>query len=932
MKLGRDKEALAALQTAAKLSPGSPQVMMALSEYFMETGDFAEARRHAEAIGDAGTASPHENLARIALAEGDLAAAEKEARAALERYPARRVPRQILGKVLHDRGDYSGALVELDLASRPRRRRERRAAAESAVPPRGLPGPPRPIPRGRGRVPGGDPRSSRATPRPAGRARDALREPGARGRGAPGAHRPVLQLRTPEAYFAASRTYEVPGRSRERGPDSGRGEATVSERQGPVHARRPADGPLVRRSVAEVPPLHLGRRLRFPAAREPSARRRPECPRRRARGPWRTRRGAPGSSYGPCAARRFRDRSSARRCRDRRSSRGSRRPRGRRPPGFRSSGRASRPPRSSRELARVPDHVGVREVDDAGAEPARGQGAHGLLGDLGRAHLRVEVVGRALPGGHEHAVLAGKRRLDAAVEEVRDVRVLLGLGEPQVLDARLGPDVREDVRQVLRGKAAGRPNSFLYSVNPTKLSRGGRGRGKSENVSSVSARVSCRARSARKLKKTTASPSRIGPTGSPSSWRTVGCTNSSVSPRPYAASRAARGALGLEARGEHQGLVRARHAIPSLVAVHGVVTARHRGDPSSRARKRGLEPAEVFAARTVGGVSRPSRNAWTRTRGTPCFAASSSRPVRCRSCECTPPSESSPIRWSVAPLRFAAVMAESSPAFSKNEPSRSARSMRRRSCGTMRPAPSVEVSDLGVAHHAGGQSDGLSGRLEQRPGVFGQPAVEDGRARQGNRVAAARAAACPQPSQIRRKTGAFFKREARARCGASGSGLGRGAAVRARKPALEVRQHVHQGDVRLVGRLVRREIRVDFGVSRGLGGHVVEVIGRREATEVGLQLGRARRPDAPFEREEPLQGVPLQVVALPGREIAGLVGPRDRPRRREQVAAGQRVSIACDGVRNSAPRLRERAGRPRPRRTRRFRSPSAGARRRSRSP
>jgi len=210
MRLGREKESLAALQTAAKLSPGSPQVMMALSEYFMETGDYAEARRHAEAIGDAGTASPHENLARIALAEGDLAAAEREARAALERYPARRVPRQILGKVLHDRGDYGAALVELDLAARPR-------ATESVVPLQNLQ-----FLRGDCLARVGRMREaesafqeeirifpSNAAPRAGlamlyasqGReaeARQALTDL-------------VLQLRTPEAYFTASRTYEILG-------------------------------------------------------------------------------------------------------------------------------------------------------------------------------------------------------------------------------------------------------------------------------------------------------------------------------------------------------------------------------------------------------------------------------------------------------------------------------------------------------------------------------------------------------------------------------------------------------------------------------------------------------------------------------------------------------------------------------------------------
>ena len=81
------------------------------------------------------------------------------------------------------------------------------------------------------------------------------------------------------------------------------------------------------------------------------------------------------------------------------------------------------------------------------------------------------------------------------------------------------------------GNAAGRPNSFLYSVKQTKWTLGGFGRGNSAKSACVSARVICRARSARKLKKTTASPSRIGPTGSSFSVITVGWMNSSVSPR-----------------------------------------------------------------------------------------------------------------------------------------------------------------------------------------------------------------------------------------------------------------------------------------------------------------------------------------------------------------------------------------------------------------
>ncbi|MEP6993741.1 MAG: sulfatase-like hydrolase/transferase [Acidobacteriota bacterium] len=119
LKVGRDQEALAALETAARLAPGNPQVLMALSEYYLAIGNYAEARKHAELVSDTGPTSPHENLARIALAAGDLHAAEREARAALQRYPSRRIPHLILGRVARDRRDFALALTELDSAARP---------------------------------------------------------------------------------------------------------------------------------------------------------------------------------------------------------------------------------------------------------------------------------------------------------------------------------------------------------------------------------------------------------------------------------------------------------------------------------------------------------------------------------------------------------------------------------------------------------------------------------------------------------------------------------------------------------------------------------------------------------------------------------------------------------------------------------------------
>jgi arylsulfatase A-like enzyme/tetratricopeptide (TPR) repeat protein len=210
LKLGRDEDALAALQSAAKLSPGNPQVLMALSDYYLATGNYAEARKHAELVGEAGPANPHENLARIALAEGKLDEAEKEARAALERYPSRRVPHLILGRVARDRRDYAGALDEFALAVQAQERvgaapmqnlsffrgdclarLGRDAEAEAAFQQELRDYPANPAPR----------TALALLYASQGREADARRS----------LTQLVDDLRTPEAYFAAARTYEVLG-------------------------------------------------------------------------------------------------------------------------------------------------------------------------------------------------------------------------------------------------------------------------------------------------------------------------------------------------------------------------------------------------------------------------------------------------------------------------------------------------------------------------------------------------------------------------------------------------------------------------------------------------------------------------------------------------------------------------------------------------
>ena len=117
-KLGKDKEALEALEKAIRLSPGSPQVLLALAEFYLETGQYEEARKHFLLARDVGASNAHENLARIALEQKDLQTAQSEAEAALREYPDRRVLHVILGRVKRERGDLAGALAELEMARR----------------------------------------------------------------------------------------------------------------------------------------------------------------------------------------------------------------------------------------------------------------------------------------------------------------------------------------------------------------------------------------------------------------------------------------------------------------------------------------------------------------------------------------------------------------------------------------------------------------------------------------------------------------------------------------------------------------------------------------------------------------------------------------------------------------------------------------------
>ena len=83
------------------------------------------------------------------------------------------------------------------------------------------------------------------------------------------------------------------------------------------------------------------------------------------------------------------------------------------------------------------------------------------------------------------------------------------------------------------------------------------------------ARLISRARSARKLKKNTPSPSPIRPS---TPWMTTGLTNSSFSPASYEARMAANGSSMSTPTPVHQSPVGDFHALEPLVPVHGIKT------------------------------------------------------------------------------------------------------------------------------------------------------------------------------------------------------------------------------------------------------------------------------------------------------------------------------------------------------------------------
>jgi tetratricopeptide (TPR) repeat protein len=115
-RLGRPAEALEALSRVDRLSPATPQILLALADVALEARDYRRARSYAEAASAAGAGNVHGELAAIALAEGHVETARSEALASMALRKTSRAPLLLLARVEQQKGNFAGAMKYLDEA------------------------------------------------------------------------------------------------------------------------------------------------------------------------------------------------------------------------------------------------------------------------------------------------------------------------------------------------------------------------------------------------------------------------------------------------------------------------------------------------------------------------------------------------------------------------------------------------------------------------------------------------------------------------------------------------------------------------------------------------------------------------------------------------------------------------------------------------
>ena len=116
-RAGRQREAIEALTQADRLQPGTPQILIGLAELYIEARDFSKARALVEAAAVAGKRDVHEELAVIALEQGDLVTARAEIRQVLASGDGTlRRPWLILARLEQKNGDLPAALEDVGRA------------------------------------------------------------------------------------------------------------------------------------------------------------------------------------------------------------------------------------------------------------------------------------------------------------------------------------------------------------------------------------------------------------------------------------------------------------------------------------------------------------------------------------------------------------------------------------------------------------------------------------------------------------------------------------------------------------------------------------------------------------------------------------------------------------------------------------------------
>ena len=118
LKLDRPEAALAAYEEALRRSGGAPHVAQSVASILFDLGRLDEAAAHARLAESSVPSFAHGMTARIELRRGDLGAAERSARLAMEGASERILPRLTLAEVLHARGELEAALATVGEAKR----------------------------------------------------------------------------------------------------------------------------------------------------------------------------------------------------------------------------------------------------------------------------------------------------------------------------------------------------------------------------------------------------------------------------------------------------------------------------------------------------------------------------------------------------------------------------------------------------------------------------------------------------------------------------------------------------------------------------------------------------------------------------------------------------------------------------------------------